>query len=157
MLMFANCIHRLKTSHIDVIKIDCSFFSQKTNSKTTIMDQKKEEVVLTCFVCRKMLSTKGQHHCSKCRLVSYCSPICQKIHWKGGHKYTCREGHLLIGGNEVNDEGFYHRYWGFCFDCLDDKKKKKVYNTSYFCDGCSHAFICGEHEIIHRVCKKCRE
>ena len=96
------------------------------------MNQKEEEIVSTCFVCRRTLTTKGQHHCSKCRLVSYCSPICQKIHWKGGHKHTCRDGYLQIGVNEVNDEVFYHRYWGFCFDCLDDKKKKRCTIPRFF-------------------------
>ena len=121
------------------------------------MNQKEEEIVSTCFVCRRTLTAKGKHQCSKCRMVSYCSPVCQKIHWKGGHKHTCRDGYLQIGVNEVNDELFYHRCFGFCFDCIDDRNKKNVCNNSHFCDGCSHAFICGEHERIHRLCKKCRE
>jgi hypothetical protein len=37
-------------------------------------------------VCAK----PGEHMCSRCRGVKYCSASCQKVHWKqGGHKQAC--------------------------------------------------------------------
>ena len=30
------------------------------------------------------------NHCSRCKVVSYCSKACQKQHWRGGHKDTCQ-------------------------------------------------------------------
>ena len=30
------------------------------------------------------------NHCSRCRVVVYCSKACQKQHWTGGHKDTCK-------------------------------------------------------------------
>ena len=115
----------------------------------------------TCFVCRKQLTATGQHLCSKCRTVSYCSTKCQRVHWKGGHKYVCREGFILIGETPIRDEQFYHKFWGFCLDCVDEKNKnehkKKLYNSSHYCDECSLPYICDEHEQSLRVCKKCRD
>ena len=29
-------------------------------------------------------------HCSRCKVVPYCSKTCQKQHWKNGHKQTCQ-------------------------------------------------------------------
>ena len=30
------------------------------------------------------------NHCSRCKVVTYCSKACQKQHWRGGHKDTCQ-------------------------------------------------------------------
>ena len=30
------------------------------------------------------------NHCSRCKVVAYCSKACQKQHWRGGHKDTCQ-------------------------------------------------------------------
>ena len=29
-------------------------------------------------------------HCSRCKVMVYCSKTCQKQHWKSGHKDTCQ-------------------------------------------------------------------
>ena len=39
-----------------------------------------------CSVCR----APGTHLCAGCRAVQYCSPACQAVSWKGGHKAACR-------------------------------------------------------------------
>ena len=31
----------------------------------------------------------GFKRCGRCRAVVYCSPACQKVHWKAGHKREC--------------------------------------------------------------------
>ena len=36
------------------------------------------------------------HHCSRCKVVPYCSKACQKQHWRGGHKDTCQAAVDLI-------------------------------------------------------------
>ena len=32
----------------------------------------------------------GTARCSRCRSVAYCSPECQRAHWKAGHKTECK-------------------------------------------------------------------
>lgn len=120
------------------------------------MNEKEDDPDSTCFVCRKTLTTTTNNTCSRCHVVSYCSRECQTIHWKGGHKQTCRDGYIDIGGNHITDKTMYYAFFGFCLDCLQVTKNKKIYNISHFCDGCNHAYICNQHEVIHRVCKKCR-
>ena len=51
-------------------------------------------------------------HCSRCKIVTYCSKACQKQHWRGGHKDTCqaaseREDTVKKTANETvhNDNG----------------------------------------------------
>jgi hypothetical protein len=40
--------------------------------------------------CEKKESTKGEFSkCSACKKSSYCSRVCQKEHWKSGHKAVC--------------------------------------------------------------------
>ena len=41
-----------------------------------------------CGHCRKE-GDKNLLECSGCKKVLYCSPICQKQHWKAGHKGEC--------------------------------------------------------------------
>jgi hypothetical protein len=44
-----------------------------------------------CAQCGVLL--KKPQECSACRSVAYCSPQCQKKHWKavGGHRLECRQ------------------------------------------------------------------
>ena len=45
---------------------------------------------LSCAACTKQERVRGDFQvCSKCREVRYCSPECQRAHWKAGHKSTC--------------------------------------------------------------------
>ena len=38
-----------------------------------------------------MVETEDKPHkpCSKCKVAYYCSVLCQKQHWKEGHKQQC--------------------------------------------------------------------
>ena len=45
----------------------------------------------TCGQCgRREGQGETFNHCSRCKVVSYCSEACQKQHWRGGHKDTCQ-------------------------------------------------------------------
>merc|ERR1712185_762623 len=51
------------------------------------------------------------NHCSRCKVVVYCSRACQVQHWKNGHKDTCqaaseREDTVMKAANKTvqNDE-----------------------------------------------------
>ena len=49
-------------------------------------------------------------HCSRCKVVAYCSKACQKQHWRGGHKDTCqaaseREDTVKKAANKTVDDG----------------------------------------------------
>lgn len=50
------------------------------------------ETVSRCEQCGKSSEQAGIRfkQCSRCRIVSYCSPSCQKTGWKAGHKFECR-------------------------------------------------------------------
>ena len=59
-----------------------------------------------CSVC--MLRCPALFHCSQCKIVKYCSNICQKIDWKAGHKMECKhyEGwieRLGAGSQDLDD------------------------------------------------------
>jgi hypothetical protein len=40
-----------------------------------------------CVVCGHK---KGLSVCASCKEARYCSKRCQTVHWKDGHKYTCK-------------------------------------------------------------------
>lgn len=41
--------------------------------------------------CGRVQRVVGQFKvCSKCKLVAYCGPACQKLDWKAGHRKVCR-------------------------------------------------------------------
>mgnify|MGYP003387086219 CR=1 FL=1 len=81
----------------------------------TTSTQKEEEnkEFGLCYYC---LEKPGHHRCSKCHIVSYCSPECQRNDWKkNGHKACCallcfpdakvakmKEGCLQEEGNEAS-------------------------------------------------------
>ena len=44
-----------------------------------------DEPAETCVACGQ----PGKFRCARCRAATYCSPACQKAHWKGGHKAEC--------------------------------------------------------------------
>lgn len=51
-----------------------------------------------CVVC----GCRGNSHCSRCRLVHYCSKHHQLQDWRNGHKLMCEE---MAGGKEVTNLG----------------------------------------------------
>lgn len=42
-----------------------------------------------CTNCKKKSQTELSH-CARCHKVYYCSPACQREHWKKGHKKECK-------------------------------------------------------------------
>ena len=44
----------------------------------------------SCVVCGSLT----KKHCSRCKVVRYCSESCQKSHWLSGHKAKCEEFRL---------------------------------------------------------------
>jgi TPR repeat protein len=43
-----------------------------------------------CGCCGKSQSVIKLQRCAKCRIIGYCSKVCQVQHWKMGHKHDCR-------------------------------------------------------------------
>ena len=41
-----------------------------------------------CSSCQKVFDTLTK--CTACRKVYYCGKVCQKKHWKAGHKFECK-------------------------------------------------------------------
>lgn len=42
-----------------------------------------------CAMCEREFHTDQSFPCSRCRAIVYCSPNCQKQHWKESHKSMC--------------------------------------------------------------------
>ncbi|XP_020096034.1 zinc finger MYND domain-containing protein 15 [Ananas comosus] len=42
-----------------------------------------------CALCEKQFHEKQSVPCGRCRAVVYCSPVCEKKHWKETHKGIC--------------------------------------------------------------------
>jgi hypothetical protein len=59
--------------------------SAKCRQRATKKASFVEQLIRQCLVCTKATSLQ----CSKCRVAYYCSPECQKIHWKVTHKNEC--------------------------------------------------------------------
>ncbi|XP_062566982.1 uncharacterized protein LOC134229280 [Saccostrea cucullata] len=64
------------------------------NPKEKLLEELEQfyEVYIFCSspACRKLETEKEKFlYCGKCRLSRYCSPECQKEHWKQGHKEMC--------------------------------------------------------------------
>ncbi|KAG6591506.1 Ubiquitin carboxyl-terminal hydrolase 19, partial [Cucurbita argyrosperma subsp. sororia] len=51
-----------------------------------------------CVVCGNL----GTKKCSRCKAIRYCSPKCQEIHWKAGHKTKCKD--FLVRRNSSDCE-----------------------------------------------------
>ena len=46
----------------------------------------------TCGNCgRRAEEGETFNHCSRCKVVPYCSKACQVHHWKNGHKQACQD------------------------------------------------------------------
>jgi hypothetical protein len=46
-----------------------------------------EPTIVACSNCND--ADRKTKRCNKCKLVQYCGPICQKAHWRAGHKALC--------------------------------------------------------------------
>ncbi|KAE8714370.1 Ubiquitin carboxyl-terminal hydrolase 17 [Hibiscus syriacus] len=55
-----------------------------------------------CAVCYRPTTTR----CARCKTVRYCSPKCQIIHWRQGHKEECHPPPIVEHQNH-DDEGHY--------------------------------------------------
>jgi ankyrin repeat protein len=67
-----------------------------------------------CASCQKELSKDEQLTCSGCNAIVYCSPECQLLHWKQGHKRECAEIAKLSAGIMVDPappDGRFHQYF----------------------------------------------
>nr|GMD21745.1 ubiquitin carboxyl-terminal hydrolase 18-like [Ipomoea batatas] len=73
-------LHLLKNTASKYFVVDASFDS------TAAAHHRKMEVLDDgCIVCRSPASK----HCSRCKMVKYCSETCQRSHWKSEHKLKC--------------------------------------------------------------------
>eukprot|EP00931_Biecheleriopsis_adriatica_P019831 TRINITY_DN13404_c0_g1_i1.p1 TRINITY_DN13404_c0_g1~~TRINITY_DN13404_c0_g1_i1.p1 ORF type:complete len:340 (-),score=55.71 TRINITY_DN13404_c0_g1_i1:27-1046(-) len=57
------------------------------DSKAYAQEVHKE--ISSCAYCKKLPEGDKFKKCSGCQMVCYCSPECQKKHWKAGHKQNC--------------------------------------------------------------------
>ena len=84
----------------------------KVESEATVMAMKSAQAreTKTCGQCG-IREDQGEtfNHCSRCKVVAYCSKACQKQHWRGGHKDTCqaaseREDTVKKAANKTVDD-----------------------------------------------------
>ena len=65
----------------------------------------------TCGNCgRRAEEGETFNHCSRCKVVPYCSKACQVHHWKNGHKKACqdareKEDDMMKKQNKTVDSG----------------------------------------------------
>jgi hypothetical protein len=80
--MFVHCISKMSPAHVNnefgMVKV--------TNAKKAFGKDYKEYDMSECASC-SIMDVK-QKKCGRCEAVHYCSPECQKAHWKT-HKLTC--------------------------------------------------------------------
>ena len=60
----------------------------------------KKEKIKSCWRCKE--DRQKLWKCNKCKIARYCSPKCQKIHWKI-HKHVCVDIKLAIGSTCVGN------------------------------------------------------
>ncbi len=67
-----------------------NYFSKKgiikNSTQSTLIQNKKRN----CFVCNKLTSSR----CSRCKKIYYCSPKCQRQHWRK-HKKICKPKNIM--------------------------------------------------------------
>ena len=67
------------------------------NSKDKLIEELKQDLEVFIFCssppCRKIQADQEKFlYCGQCKLSRYCSPGCQREHWKLGHKEMCLHG-----------------------------------------------------------------
>jgi hypothetical protein len=57
-----------------------------------VVGKKKDStLVKICGYCESVEDSENKlRSCSRCLLVAYCSKVCQRAHWKNGHKQASR-------------------------------------------------------------------
>lgn len=63
-------------------------------------EEKQQRVCAFCGAVAGQDAPKLKR-CANCRLVLYCSPACQRKHWKAGHKAECRGAVLVLDSARV--------------------------------------------------------
>lgn len=80
--MYVHCISKMSPAHVNnqfgMMKV--------TNAKKAFGKDYKEYYMTECASCNDM--NIKHKKCGRCEAVHYCSPECQKAHWKI-HKLTC--------------------------------------------------------------------
>jgi MYND finger len=57
---------------------------------------------IACAACGAARAARPLQACTRCGLVWYCSPECQKAHWKAAHKAQCRRPKDFRAGDIVS-------------------------------------------------------
>ena len=70
----------------------------------------------SCDVCCRMCSTIQA--CGKCKFARYCSPECQRVGWRSGHKHACALTFLCFPRVHTRryDRSFYGYLSGYDFE-----------------------------------------
>ena len=72
--------------------------------------------------------------CSRCK-TRYCGPVCQKLHWKGGHKALCPQIDRGGGAEQYHADTKYTEALAVAAEaCADDTKGQ----TCYICTQALH-------------------
>ncbi|XP_021755587.1 ubiquitin carboxyl-terminal hydrolase 18-like [Chenopodium quinoa] len=85
------CLLRSTASKYFVVD---SNFNSNSNSSTTSFPDMDASVVNSCASCGKPASKV----CTGCKLVRYCSAMCQKQHWLSEHRKKCSKSSQQTGG-----------------------------------------------------------
>lgn len=67
-----------------------------------------------CASCQKELTKDEQLACCGCKATVYCSPECQLLHWRQGHKRDCADIAKFSAGITVDPappDGRFHKYF----------------------------------------------
>ena len=65
----------------------------RTNASESVISTTLQDgrVPRECIMCKKTDNKTKKHlRCGQCLGVSYCSRVCQKNHWNGGHNTQCK-------------------------------------------------------------------
>lgn len=118
-------------------------FSEDPNAVTahaTLRDNGGFDVLPKCANCSK---EAGIHRCANCKQVRYCSPTCQKEHWKAGHKAKCQKHY-----KEVYDSTSVNH----TEKCVEIPRCAVCKGTDFLshCSRCQKVYYCGQaHQRAH--------
>lgn len=80
--MYVHCISKMSPAHVN----NEFGMMEVTNAKKAFGKDYREYNMSACASCAT--TDVKQKKCGRCEAVHYCSPECQKAHWKT-HKLTC--------------------------------------------------------------------
>lgn len=135
-----------------------------------------------CCYCQKDLGVNGGSTCSRCMSAEYCSRVCQKSHWKAGHKQECMELSTLENGVKIDRptgdyahtstismvSGRAHTRGTYCkptgikvnerfvvkIQAMGEMAPIMVYDKSRSCEFCINPGRNGFHEIVNETQKE---